>query len=197
MVTNLFAAIIRDVMQASEKVEFFKKGATDRKKTLRAALGPDYPEAMITYIAEVNGEDFARAAAPIAELAAARQSVIAAAPRLVKEENGLIVAVAAALRAGVNERGDTYLGREFTRIEEAGGAYKEAFQREVSSLLLAAEGKDLPILQLARMPEGEDFAGYHALVQSDLLGGARLFKEGEVHDDSWRGRLTHVLSAIN
>ncbi|MDA0208444.1 MAG: hypothetical protein O3B64_03525 [bacterium] len=197
MVTNLFAAMIRDVMQASETADFFKKGASDRKKTLRAALGPDYPEAMIDYIAEVKGEDFARAAAPIVELAASRQSLIVAAPRLAKEENGFLVAASKALRGGIKERGENHLGRELNRIEEAGGSYKEAFQREVSGLLLACEGKDLPILQLARTLEDEEFAGYHVTVQSDLLGGARLFKEGEVYDDSWRGRLTKVLNAIN
>lgn len=169
----------------------------------KKGLPKDYLAPINKYVEKAKDETFVQDLSALLELLAENTSLISAAPRLSREENGFFIAVLTSLPHVKTYASDkTALGKYLSSIDEAGTQYKQILTREMQTLLLHATGNDSAIVQIAApVQENElDLSKLpgipHITVNRSLIGGARVFHDGTVRDDSWRARLTQILTAV-
>lgn len=188
MISQLTAAITKDVLEA-------KRSGTK--------LSSSYPASLRTYVEKTADEDVARDLKSMTEVLGDGTSLLAAAPRLLKEGNGLLNALLDALSEMESVQAEgTALGSYRSLVREAGSQYERVLIRELQALLLVARDIDSPLVQVAQplpasLKQESRFPGVPLVtVNRSLLGGLRIFHNGQVQDASWRARLTKVLSAV-
>jgi hypothetical protein len=187
MVSQLIGAMTQDVLRARQD-----------KKSLKGYLAP-----VSEYLKSASDESFVSDISALVELFAEQTSVISSASRLMKEQNGFFKAVLDSLSdVSRYSSKETELGHYLLNIKDAGSQYEQILTREMQTLLFHATGVDSAIVQVAA-PVEEKELDLSALpgvpmvtVNRSLIGGARVFQNGTVSDDSWRARLTQVLSAV-
>ena len=187
MISELVGAITKDALSARQK-----KG-----------LPKGYLPSVAKYVEKAKDDAFVQDVSALLALLAENTSVLSAAARLSREENGFFIAILASLSEVQGYTSNkTALGQYLASIEEAGPQYTQILIREMQTLLLHATGQDSAIVQIAApVKEGElDLSKLPGIpqvnVNRSLIGGARVFHNGEVQDDSWRARLTGVLKAV-
>ncbi|MDG1950643.1 MAG: hypothetical protein P8J32_07565 [bacterium] len=187
MVSQLVGAVAKDVLMARQN-----------KLSLDGYLAP-----LAKYVEKANDEMFVADLSALLELLAENTSVISAASRLMREKNTLFQAVLSSLPTVTDYTSDeTSLGQYLSSIHEAGRQYEQVLVREMQTLLLHATNIDSAIVQVAAPVENGELdvstlPGVPMVtVNRSLIGGARVFHNGDVRDDSWRARLTQVLGAV-
>lgn len=187
MISQLVGAMTKDVLTAHQQ-----KG-----------LPKGYLAPIQTYVDKTEDEAFASDLSALLELLAENTSVISAASRLVREKNAFFLAILESLPAVQQYTSDkTALGQYLASIEQAGPQYQQVLVREMQTVLLHATNTDSAIVQIAAPVKAgeldlESLPGIPQVkVNRSLIGGARVFHNGEVKDDSWRARLTNILSAV-
>lgn len=200
MVTQLLRAMTFDVLQSVKSPDFFTLAQAKRDAHVSTSL-PEYPAGIAKYVRSVSENEFVADAEAILQVLGSGGSVITDASRLTRSGNGFFVAMLDSLKAVlVYESSDTQLGVTLASFQEAGSKYSRVLRRELQLLLMAARGEDSAIVQVAA-PTEVDVSALPGVpevaVQRQLLGGARVFFNGKLKDDSWRARLTQVLSVIS
>lgn len=187
MISSFVGTVVQDVMRA-------RTGKT---------LDKAYLPAVAEYVQSATDEVLAKDLMPLTTMLAQGTSVIAVAPVLMREKNMLFKAILVSLSEDLSKiPAATSLGQYLASIEDAGVQYTQILTREMQSLLLAATGVDSPIVQVAtELPasavkdaklSGVPFVS----VNKSLIGGVRIFHNGTLRDDSWKARLTSILTAI-
>lgn len=200
MVTQLLQAIAFDVLQAVKDPAFFSMPQAQREEQVKKAL-LNYPQPMAKYVRNVSEQGFVEDLHPVLEVLGSSTSIIAEARRLAREKNAFFGAVLDSLKSVSSyEDQKTRLGEVMQSFRDAGPKYGRVLDRELQSLLLAARDEDSPIVQIAA-PADLDVSHLPGvpsiIVQRPLLGGTRMFLNGKLADDSWRARLTKILSVIS
>ena len=199
MVTQMIQAMTLDVLQAVKQSDLFSLDQNGRNKAMKDHL-PDYPTAVTKYLASTDEEQFVADMEGLLPVLGS-ESVIAQAQQLRKEENVFFNTVLKSLSACRSMTGDaTGLAKQIAWFKEASGMYQRVFDRELQLLLLTATGEDSPIAQIATDAEVDlsHLPGVPSVqVQRSLLGGSRVFHNGTLNDQSWRARLTKILSAVS
>ena len=169
----------------------------------KGKLPAKYLPPVTEYVEKASDKVLGQDLMGLVKILAEGSSVIAVAPQLMREKNTLFKAILASLREDLASiPAATELGMYLRSIDEAGPQYQQVLTREMQTLLLQATGKDSPIVQVAAMlPAGalneSKLPGVPLItVNQSLIGGARLFLNGTVCDDSWRARLTKLLNAV-
>lgn len=200
MVTQLFGSVVYDCLRVTKAAEFFDAKTSVRKEEVKKMLGAEYPVSIVSYLETVGPDQYVTDAEMAMHVLAGSTSIIEQARRLA-EANGLFSAFLDMLPEVRGYTGSrTSLGETLGSFREAGGSYARVFDRELQTLLLHARGEDSPILQVAAEVELSkvDLPGIPSVtVRKDLIGGVRMFYDGSLTDDSWRARLTKVLSAVS
>ncbi|MBT4856745.1 hypothetical protein HON52_00985 [Candidatus Uhrbacteria bacterium] len=187
MISQLVGAITKDTL-----------AARSRKGLPKGYLAPVH-----SYVEKVDDQTFVDDLSAILELLAENTSVIAAAARLEREKNSFFLAILDALPQvrGYASK-ETNLGQYLTSIEKVGSQYQQILVREMQTLLLQATNTDSAIVQIATEVDTSelDITSLPGIpqvkVNKSLIGGVRVFHDGNVRDDSWRARLTQILSAV-
>lgn len=187
MVTQLVGAMTKDVLMARQG-----------KMKLDG-----YLPSVAKYVEKSKDDMFVSDVSALLELLAEDTSIIAAASRLAREKNTFFQAILASLPTVSDYASKTTsLGQYLASINEAGPQYTKVLVREMQTLLLHATNIDSAIVQIAApVEDGElDVSSLPGVpmvtVNRSLIGGTRVFYNGEVRDDSWRARLTQVLTAV-
>ncbi len=204
MVTDLFGSIVADTLSAVRSEAFFALDRGAREARLRDALGAEYPVSIMEWLAVTDAERFASDVLALLPSLGSRTSLFRDVRRL--GSNGLFAAGLAFLSSGLRVDAtdipaSTILGRFLAAISES-DLRRTTLVREAQELLHAATGSDSAILHVAA-PIDPDAArrlfatlgdgGLASLrVYPDLLGGARMFANGSVHDASWAARLSSL-----
>lgn len=202
MISELTGAIVKDTLMTLHEASVFELSKTERKKRITEVLGKEYPEALVDYAESISGDGFMRDVQALLELIGSNTSVIEAAPRLMREKNLLFKSILASLsEARAYESTSTALGQHLASIRKAGRQYEGILTREMQTLYLHATGKDSATVQIAvELDKKHDLSKLPGIasvsVNKSLLGGARLFFDGTLQDESWRARLTQVLKTI-
>lgn len=200
MVTQLLRAMTFDVLQSVKSPDFFTLAQAKRDAHVNSTL-PEYPAGVAKYVRGVSEEDFVADVEAVLQVLGSGGSVIIDAPRLTRSGNGFFVAMLDSLKEVIAHKSEkTQLGATLASFNDAGAKYVRVLRRELQLLLMAARGEDSAIVQVAA-PAEVDITGLPGVpevaVQRQLLGGARVFFNGKLKDDSWRARLTQVLSVIS
>jgi len=116
-------------------------------------------------------------------------------------KNELFLALIASLKTVQESSPDkeSALAKYLHSLETAGAQIDSVFTRECQQLLLMVTGEDSAIVQLASPADVDTrtLPGIPSVTTArSLLGGARLFHNGKLRDESWRARLTRILSVI-
>ena len=199
MVTQMIQAMTLDVLQAVKESDLFSLDRKGRAKALKTYL-PDYPAPLTDYLISAKEGPFVADMEGLLPILGST-SVIAEAQQMRKDGNGFFDAVLRSLSACRDMRGkETALAQQIAWFKAASGMYQRVFDRELQLLLLTATGEDSPIAQIAMDAEVDltSLPGVPSVqVQRSLLGGSRVFHNGTLNDQSWRARLTKILSAVS
>jgi len=187
MISSVVGAMTKDVLIAHKN----------------GKLPVGYSSAISVYFEKAEEKALKEDLSEMIKIFAEGSSVVAAASRLIRENNGFFQAVLSALQEDLSKTPDkSVLADTLRAFDEAGIQYKHVLTREIQQLFLHAHGTDSPIIQVAA-PLSPDlfteatFTGVPLVtVQKSLIGGVRIFYNGTVHDDSWRARLTELLTAV-
>lgn len=200
MVTQLLRAITFDVLQVVKDPAFFTLPQAQREDLVKKGL-PDYPQPIAKYVRNVSEQALVDDFHPVLEVLGSSTSVIAEAQRLEREKNAYFAAVLDSLKhLSSFEDDSTQLGQMMKSFRDAGAKYARVLDRELQMLLLTAREEDSPIVQVAAPVELDvsHLPGVPStVVRRPLLGGTRMFLNGKLADDSWRARLTKILSVIS
>lgn len=200
MVTQLLRAITFDIVLTVKDAEFFELTQAKRDARVQAGL-PEYPTPIKKYVRTVSGEQFLEEARDVLRVLGSGSSIFEECRRLARAKNGLFSAMLDSLNELRSYRNnETRLGTQMRSFRDAGMKYERVLDRELQLMLLEARNEDSPIVQIATPTEIDvsELPGVPAVtVQKPLLGGTRVFHNGKLTDDSWKSRLTQVLSAIS
>jgi len=195
----MLSAITYDVLQVAKDPVFFDSSESKREKLAEESLD-GYPNKLLAYLAAVSADQLAHEMQQVVEIYGSAQSILSQAYRLVKEENVFFISILDSLKELSTYDGKkTRLSKILAIFREAGGKYDRIFARELQMLLLSARGEDSPIVQIAAETDIDTskLPGIPGItVQSSLLGGSRMFYNGKLNDNSWRARLTKMLSVV-
>lgn len=159
-----------------------------------------YPQPLVVYMKQSDEQTVVEHLREMSVLLS-EGSVFAQVGALRASKNAFFLACIASLktiREAKPERG-TALADFLQSVQTAGPQILSVFVRECQQLLLEVTGEDSAIVQLAAPTDIDTskLPGIPSVVTSrSLLGGARLFHNGKLKDESWRARLTRILSVI-
>ncbi len=200
MITNLASAVVKDLMKVALEGDYFEVSQSKRQQQIDVVLGGSYPKPLKQYIGAVSEKQFEQDVMALVPVFAENNSVITQVKRLTQEGNQLIGALLDSLSALRKVSGNSLLAEWMDRYRNAGAQYVHALDRELQQLLMMARGEDSPIVQIATnvAVDTTDLNGVPSVqVNRALIGGSRVFSNGTLHDDSWRARLTQVISVIS
>lgn len=209
MITDLLRTVVADVGVAVQEPVFFSGGRAAGLERLGT-----YPSVLEGYVTQVEGEDFAKDMEELVSVLGAGESVLGQIPYLMKRPNALFSAyldflereLAATIQNPCGGRLGAYVQEVASGDSALTRRYARVLVKEAQTLLLAARGIASPEVQVATAPSTEDAErirktagkGIVSLtVNGDLLGGARMFKDGTLKDASWRARLNQIISVIS
>ena len=159
-----------------------------------------YPQPLVTYVKRSDEravvEDLREVSVLLSE-----GSVVAQVGALKTSKNEFFLACIESLKTirEAKPGEGTALADFLQSVQTAGPQIQSVFVRECQQLLLAVTGEDSAIVQLATPLEVDTstLPGIPSVTTArSLLGGARLFHDGKLKDESWRARLTRILSVI-
>lgn len=200
MVTQLLQAMTFDVMNAVKDDGFFDCSQAERDEKVASAL-PNYPKSLTKYLRSCNESEFVDDASILMKSLGAGGSILPESARFVRSGNQLFIACLDAvkgLQLGTSYNGE--LGALMNSFSNAGPKYERVIKREMQLLLLMARDEDSPIVQIAAEVDVDTSAlpGIPDVqINRQLLGGSRMFYNGKLTDNSWRSRLTKVLSQLS
>lgn len=214
MVSNVVSAVVTDMLTVARSEAFFAQAKDTRSEQLVGQLGSNYPQPLRAYLSTVTAEAFASDLEQVIPTLGSDGSIFADVPELMSGQgNQFFQALLAALTEELRNwlladvSTDSQLGTYCAHVVTAGPLYTRILIRETQELLLAAKGIDSPLLQVAthltaeeqtEMLKSVDVPGIPALITNkELLGGVRQFYNGTMQDDSWRARLTRVLTVVS
>ena len=159
-----------------------------------------YPQPLTDYVKNAKEDTLVSQLSELAVLLS-EGSIMQHTGALRSSKNELFLACIASLKTiqqAKPEKG-TALAEFLHSLETAGAQIQSVFIRECQQLLMMATGEDSAIVQLAAPADVDTstLPGIPSVTTArSLLGGARLFHNGTVKDESWRARLTRILSVI-
>lgn len=200
MITNLASAALKDLMSVAFEGDYFNAPQSKRDTQIDAKLGKTYPKSLRNYVASVSEAQFTRDCEAVIPVLGSGESIAALAKTLAAQKNGWFDAFVDGLSAIRSCSGQSHLAQLIELYKGAGTQYARVLDRELQQLLLGARGEDSPIIQIATAspvdPSG--MSGVPSVeVNKSLIGGARSFHNGVLRDDSWKARLTEVISVIS
>ena len=159
-----------------------------------------YPEPLIAYVKQSDDQTIVHHLKELSMLLS-EGSVMAQVGTLKASGNELFLACVASLKTipEAKPKKGTALADFLHSLETAGPQIASVFVRECQQLLLAVTGEDSALVQLAASVDVDTSAlpGIPSVTTArSLLGGARMFHDGTLKDESWRSRLTRILSVI-
>lgn len=212
MVSELLSAVCADVLHVAGHETFFtqtKEGRTQRSSEL---LSTAYPQPLRAYLALTESGACTADLNQLIPILGTQISVFVQVPALIGAKNQLFQAFLDALPLIVGDwllleaSGDSALAKQCRSTSEAGVQYERILTREAQELFLLATNIDSPTIQVATALDRQE---RRAMMQetrlpgipmvqtnTELLGGARQFYRGTMQDDSWRARLTRVLTVV-
>lgn len=200
MITNLASATLKDLMGIALTGDYFELAQAKRESAMEKALGKTYPKSLKSYLGSVSEQNFTKDCEQMIPILGTDGSITAQAGLLMESKNGFFEAFVDGLAAMREVEGESELAVQMNRFRNAGVQYARVLDREMQQLLLAAKDQDSPIIQIAA-PADIDTSKLEGVpsveVNRSLIGGARSFHNGTLKDDSWRARLTEVISVIS
>ena len=200
MITNLASASLKDLMGIALTGDYFELAQAKRESAMEKALGKTYPKSLKSYLGSVSEQDFTKDCEQMIPILGSDGSITAQANLLMKSGNGWFEAFVDGLSMIRQIDGQSELAVQMNHFRAAGEQYRRVLEREMQQLLLVAKDQDSPIVQIAAPAEIDtsNLEGVPSIeVNRSLIGGARSFHNGTLKDDSWRARLTEVISVIS
>lgn len=206
MITSIIAGVAKDLLSLADGGSFFEETEKVREARVEKVLTAVYPKSLRAYVTTVSASRFAddiQRALPLF----ATGSIMTYGWEA--RRNGFLKACAQALK-------EVWVSGEVVKGTEFGGAIAEGLkhrgvtraarvaERELQQFIELVLKEDSPQVQIAIASEDlpyeklqEWYGGIPSFrVNTQLLGGSRLFMKGKLIDTSWHAKVQSFLSAL-
>lgn len=213
MVTELLQAFTFDAISLAGEKEFFDLPKKRREGMVEKRFGKQYPNALRAYLLSAKEEDVLSA---LRSLISPLGEKVAVASMQREKENGIIQAFLAFLEEDLVDALDKHLaegsmlGRKlngFSGESPLAKRRRSVLLREASRALETLSGESAPYVQIASEIDKKELDALRAQLQKDakglplievnaeLIGGARMLKNGKLTDNSWRNAINTLFTS--
>lgn len=213
MITEMITATAGDLTQLLKEEDFLRGSAKTRQGILEKNFGQNYPQALTDYMTSMSVEGLMNDLLELAPYLGKKESILTELGDL--KDNALLKAFIESGRNDLIIQRDANLGEKSLLIKYQmdlleknvlSGLAKRSLIREIQTLLSMWDGTNSPVVQIAEevsseikedlMKKIKTNGIVQILVNSELMGGMRIFSDDGLIDSSWRAKLNKFFTAL-